>query len=77
VASTRTTSCPPAWTAPSAGLDGTDCQLATGMYVDGLEDGASYDVYTLTGAAGDSIELTLRSEDFDAFLLVAYMDEEV
>lgn len=61
----------------SAGLDGTDCQLATGMYVDGLEDGASYDVYTLTGAAGDSIEVTLRSEDFDAFLLVAYMDEEV
>jgi hypothetical protein len=61
----------------SAGLDGTDCQLAAGMYVDGLEDGASFDVYEFTGAAGDSIEVTLRSEDFDALLLVAYLDEEV
>jgi hypothetical protein len=61
----------------SDGLDGTDCQLATGMYVDGMEDGASFDVYTFTGAVGDSIEITLRSEDFDAFMLVAYLDEEV
>lgn len=61
----------------SEGLDGTDCQLATGMYVEGLEDGASFDVFEFTGAAGDSIEITLRSEDFDAFLLVAYLDEEV
>jgi hypothetical protein len=61
----------------SGGLDGTDCQLATGMYVEGLEDGASFDAYTLTGAVGDSIEVTLRSEDFDAFMLVAYLDEEV
>ncbi|NIO31346.1 MAG: hypothetical protein GTN75_06055 [Gemmatimonadetes bacterium] len=61
----------------SDGLDGTDCQLATGMYVEGMEDGASFDVYTFTGAAGDSIEITLRSEDFDAFMLVAYTDEEV
>ncbi len=61
----------------SDGLDGTDCQLATGMYVEGLEDGASFDVYEFTGAVGDSVEFTLRSEDFDAFMLVAYLDEEV
>ncbi len=61
----------------SGGLDGTDCQVATGQYVEGQEDGASFDVFTLTGAVGDSIEVTLRSEDFDAFMLVAFTDEEV
>jgi hypothetical protein len=61
----------------SGALDATDCQLATGMYVEELEDGASFDAYTLTGAVGDSIEVTLRSEEFDAFMLVAYLDEEV
>ncbi|UCC71227.1 MAG: hypothetical protein JSV86_12635 [Gemmatimonadota bacterium] len=57
-------------------LDGLDCQLATGMFIEGLEDGALFDVYTLTGAAGDSIEITLRSGDFDALLLVADLEEE-
>ncbi len=54
-----------------------DCQLATSMFVEGLEDGAYFDVYTLTGSAGDSIEVTLRSTVVDALLLIANLDEEV
>ncbi|MGD2153947.1 MAG: hypothetical protein PVG79_11825 [Gemmatimonadales bacterium] len=57
-------------------LDATDCELAGGAYFEGAEDGALFDVYELTGAAGDSIEVTLRSEDFDALLLVADLGEE-
>lgn len=60
----------------SAELAGSDCQLASGIYVPELEDGASFDLYTLTGGAGDSIEVTLRSEEFDAVMLVADLYEE-
>ncbi len=58
-------------------LSSDDCQLAGGQFVEGLEDGAYFDVYALTGAMGDSLGITLRSQDFDAFLLVTSLDEEV
>ncbi|NIR45700.1 MAG: hypothetical protein GWN99_14970 [Gemmatimonadetes bacterium] len=53
----------------SAGALGSgDCQL---------DDASYFDVYGLDGAAGDSIEVVMRSSQIDAFLLVSDLDEIV
>ena len=33
-----------------------------------LDDGSHYDIYTFSGSAGQRVRITLRSDDFDAFL---------
>ena len=43
-----------------------DCQL---------DDASYFDVYALTGSAGDSIEIVLRSTAFDAYLVLSDVDE--
>ncbi len=54
-----------------------DCQLTGSLFDDQLADETYFDVYALTGAAGDSLEVTLRSAAIDAVLLVADLDEVV
>ncbi len=61
----------------SGSLNPGDCQIAASLFVEGLADGAFFDVYTITGSAGDSIDVVLRSTDFDAFLLVSDLEEGV
>ena len=43
-----------------------DCEFA---------DASFFDLYSFSGSAGDSVEIALRSPSFDAFLLVADIDE--
>lgn len=49
-------------------LTGGDCELV---------DASFFDVYSLTVSAGDSVSIALRSTSFDAFLLIADVDEEL
>lgn len=42
-----------------------------------LFDNSYFDVYSFSGAVGDSVEVNLRSSTIDAFLLVADDDDEV
>ena len=49
-------------------LEDGDCQLG---------DGSFFDVFSLDGSAGDSVEINLRSVDFDAFLLVGDLSENI
>jgi hypothetical protein len=41
-----------------------------------VEDGSPYDAWTFTAAAGQRVTISLRSEDFDAYLAVGMMDGE-
>ncbi len=61
----------------SGGLAVGDCQISASLFVEGLDDGAFFDVYTFGGSAGDSIDVVLSSESFDAFLLVSDLEEVV
>ncbi len=61
----------------SGGLALGDCQLSASLFVEGLEDGQFFDVFTFRGSAGDSIDVVLSSANFDAFLLVADLEELV
>lgn len=49
-------------------LEDGDCQLG---------DGSSFDVFSLDGSARDSVEINLRSVDFNAFLLVGDLSENI
>ncbi|UCC49841.1 MAG: hypothetical protein JSV41_06705 [Gemmatimonadota bacterium] len=44
-----------------------DCQL---------DDASYFDVFALTGSAGDSLEIALSSTSFDAYLLITDVDEQ-
>ncbi len=61
----------------SGGLAVGDCQISASLFVEGLEDGQFFDVYTFSGSVGDSIDIVLSSPIFDAFLLVADLEEAV
>ncbi len=61
----------------SGGLAVGDCQISASLFVEGLDDGAFFDVYTFRGSVGDSIDVVLSSASFDAFLLVADLEEAV
>jgi len=66
-----------------AGAGGGSTTLAAGRSVEGvlassdetLDDGSHFQDWTLMGQAGDRVEITLRSSDFDAFLILR-MDGE-
>ena len=38
------------------------------------EDNSFYDAWTFTGRAGETVEITLESEEFDTFLVLGRMD---
>jgi predicted small integral membrane protein len=40
-----------------------------------LDDGAHYRLYRFVAAAGDRVVITLRSDDFDAYLHLGWLDE--
>ena len=42
--------------------------LEPGDAIGVLDDGSHYDIYTFSGPAGQRVRITLRSDDFDAFL---------
>jgi hypothetical protein len=56
---------------------GVDTDAALGAGDCQLDDASYFDAYLLSGAAGDSLEIVMRSTSVDAFLLVADLDETV
>lgn len=53
---------------------GADANGALGAGDAELDDGRLVDAYTFTAAAGEQVTITLRSEDFDAYVMVGRME---